>query len=136
MRHCVPSNVSSGLFNRPLRYVYIDGKPDMTKPTNRTLGTGEEIIGAQSYSSMLSFFTTTDITPDEVYSKGLEMVNHTYPKVRPIATEQTKRKGPVIIVQNVRANVYAKVKHSLKNPLKICWRKFAYYFVQCTRELI
>ena len=105
MSHCVPSNVSSGLFSRPLRYVYIDGKPDTAQPTTRTLGTGEEIIGAQSYSRILSFFTTTDITPDEVYSKGVEMVNHTYQQVRQIAPEQNKKKGPVIIVRYVRAKV-------------------------------
>ena len=100
MSHCVPSNVSSGLFSRPLPYVYIEGKPDTAQPTTRTLATGEEIIGAQSYSRILSFFTTTDISPDEVYSKGLEMVNHTYPLVRQIVTEQNARNGPVINVQN------------------------------------
>lgn len=81
MRHCVPSNISSGLFSRPLEYVYIDGKPDTSQPTVRKLSTGENISGPQTYASILSFFTTTDITPDEVYNKGWEMVNQTYPQV-------------------------------------------------------
>ena len=87
MRHCVPSNISSGLFNRPLKYVFVDGKPDLSQPTVRNLGTGEKIIGAQSYIRLLSFFTTTEITPDEVYDKGWEMVNRTYPEVTNIRIE-------------------------------------------------
>ena len=82
MRHCVPSNISSGLYNLPLKYIYINGKPDMSKPTNRKLPTGEPISGTQTHESILSFFITNDMTPDEVYNKGWEMVNKTYPQVR------------------------------------------------------
>lgn len=81
MRHCVPSNISSGLSNRPLKYIYTDGKPNMSQPTNQSLSTGEILKGPQTYASILSYFTTTDITPDEVYKKGWEMVNETYPQV-------------------------------------------------------
>ena len=81
MRHCVPSNISSGLFSRPLKYVYIDGKPNTSQPTVRNLSTGEIISGPQTYASILSFFTTVDITLEEVYNKGWEMVNRTYPQV-------------------------------------------------------
>ena len=81
MRHCVPSNISSGLFNRPLKYVFTDGKPNISQPTVRNLSTGEIISGPQTYASILSFFTTSDITPEEVNKKGWEMVNKTYPQV-------------------------------------------------------
>lgn len=81
MSHCVPSNISSGLFNRPLKYVYIDGKPDFSQPTVRNLSTGEILSGPQTYASMLSYFITTDMTPDEVYNKGWEILNQTYPQV-------------------------------------------------------
>lgn len=81
MRHCVPSNTSSGLFNRPLKYIYTDGKPNMSQPTVQNLSTGEILRGPQTYASILSYFTTTDMTPDEVYEKGWEMVNETYPQV-------------------------------------------------------
>lgn len=81
MRHCVPSNISSGLSNRPLKYVYKNGKPDMSQPTVRNLSTGEILNGPRTYTSILSYFTTTDMTPDEVYKKGWEMVNQTYPQV-------------------------------------------------------
>ena len=82
MRHCVPSNISSGLFNRPLKYVYTNGILNKSQPTVRKLPTGETISGPQTYASILSFFTTSDITPDEVYNKGWEMINKTYPQVR------------------------------------------------------
>ena len=81
MRHCVPNNISSGLFNRPLKYIYTDGKPNMSEPTVQNLSTGEILRGPQTYVSILSYFTTTDMTPDEVYKKGWEMVNKTYPQV-------------------------------------------------------
>ena len=81
MSHCVPSNISSGLFNRPLKYVYIDGKPDFSQPTVRNLSSGEILSGPQAYASMLSYFITTDMTPDEVYNKGWEILNQTYPQV-------------------------------------------------------
>ncbi|XP_015750670.1 PREDICTED: uncharacterized protein LOC107330606 [Acropora digitifera] len=116
MSHCVPSNVSSGLFSRPLRYVYIDGKPDTAQPTTRTLGTGEEITGAQSYSRILSFFTTTDITPDEVYSKGLEMVNHTYQQILELARNITGLDDTAAAIKEFRAKLSSQEMYFNKRP--------------------
>lgn len=53
----------------------------MSQPTVRNLSTGEILNGPQTYTSILSYFITTDMTPDEVYKKGWEMVNQTYPQV-------------------------------------------------------
>lgn len=62
MKHCVPSNVSSGLFNRPLSYVYYNGEPNMSEPTSKRLPTGELINGKDGYQRAMRFFTTTNDT--------------------------------------------------------------------------
>ncbi|XP_028399408.1 uncharacterized protein LOC114522845 [Dendronephthya gigantea] len=69
IRHCIPSHVSSGLVNLPLKYVYKDGKPT-AKRTTRKLPTGEQLDGRKSYKSTVSYFTTADITTDEILEKG------------------------------------------------------------------
>lgn len=71
--------MSSGLSNRPLSYVYVDGLA--TKPTTKRLPTGEALDGTNTYASIMSYFTTTDITPKEVYDKGWEILKKTYPQV-------------------------------------------------------
>lgn len=82
MKHCVPSNVSSGLATLPLSYVYVDGIADVNKTTSRRLPTGEPLNGTRAYLDMLSFFTTTENTPDEVHKLGYEMLDKLYPEVR------------------------------------------------------
>ena len=82
LRHCVPSNVSSGLATRPLSFVYMDGFPNKSSPTTKKLPTGELIQGNMSYTNILPYFTSSDITPDEIYRKGQEMVSKTYSQVR------------------------------------------------------
>lgn len=62
MKHCVPSNVSSGLFNRPLHYVYNNGIADVSKPASRKLPSGEIIDGKAGYERTMRFFTTTNPT--------------------------------------------------------------------------
>ena len=65
MKHCVPSNVSSGLFNRPLRFVYYDGIANLAEPTTRRLPTGELIDGKAGYEATMQYFTTTNHTAGE-----------------------------------------------------------------------
>ena len=62
MKYCVPSNVSSGLFNRPVSYVYYNGVANMSEPTSKRLPTGELINGKDGYQRTMSFFTTTNDT--------------------------------------------------------------------------
>ena len=73
IRHCVPSNVSSGLATLPLKYVWLDGKENKSWPTNPTLPTGELLNGSQAYLNILSYFTTNSTTPLEVSNLGLSM---------------------------------------------------------------
>ena len=81
IRHCVPSNVSSGLATLPLEYVWLDGKENKSWKTNRTLPTGEPLNGSQAYLNILSYFTTNSTTPLEVFNLGKEQLNIFYPKV-------------------------------------------------------
>jgi len=81
IRHCVPSNVSSGLASLPLKYVWLDGKENTFWPTNRTLPTGEALNGSQAYSKIMSYFTTNEMTPLEVHDLGKKQLNILYPMV-------------------------------------------------------
>ena len=80
-RHCVPSSVSSGLSNRPLPYIYTDGVANKSQPTTQRLPNGQMFRGVDAYADMLAFFTSTDMTADEVHRKGTEMLAKLYPQV-------------------------------------------------------
>ena len=84
MRHCPPSNISSGLASLPLPYVYTNGSPDLSRPTNGSLPGGEEYSGKTAYKRLLAFFTTYDITPEEVDDLANQRLKEIFPKVRPI----------------------------------------------------
>ena len=85
MRHCVLSNVSSGLATLPLPYVYVNNTADKSRPTNKSLPTGEILNGKESYKQIVSYFTTNTMTPDEIYELGLKMLNQLYPQVSSVS---------------------------------------------------
>ena len=80
-RHCLPTQVASGLANLPVNFVYTDGKPDVTNKTTKALPTGERLKGKRTYRMILSYFTTTDITPDEIFKEGREQLDILRPHV-------------------------------------------------------
>ncbi|XP_031564576.1 uncharacterized protein LOC116299978 [Actinia tenebrosa] len=114
-RHCVPSNVSSGLSNRPLSHVYVDGVA--TKPTNKRLPTGEELNGTNTYTAIMSYFTTTDITPKEVYDKGWEIVKKTYPQAVTVAKQVTGINDTKMAVSQFRAKLKSQSMYFNDAPL-------------------
>ena len=73
--------MSSGLAGLPLKYVYVDGKPDMSKPTNPKLPTGEPLDGKKTYAYIMPFFTTNSMSPDEVHELGKKQLKLLYPAV-------------------------------------------------------
>ena len=81
MRHCVPSNVSSGLGSLPLPYVYVDGKPDLTRPTIPALPTGERLNGSTLYRGIMSYFTASPITPGTITKQANIRLKQLYPEV-------------------------------------------------------
>ena len=81
IRHCVPSNVSSGLANLPLKYVWLDGKENTSWPTDPYLPTGEALNGSRAYSQIMSYFTTNAMTPMDVHELGKKQLSILYPMV-------------------------------------------------------
>jgi len=82
IQHCVPSKVSSGLSFLPVSFVYVNGSANVTQKTTKVLPTGERLNGAKAYIDILSYFTTTNNTPDEVYELGYTMLYKLFPEVR------------------------------------------------------
>ena len=46
------------------------------------LPTGEPLDGKKAYEIIMPYFTTVDLTPDDVHNLGFEMLNKLYPEVR------------------------------------------------------
>ena len=81
IQYCVPSSVSSGLSSLPVSYVYVNGSAHISQTTTKVLPFGEPLNGSTAYMELLSFFTTTNSTPDEVYNLGYDMLRKLYPEV-------------------------------------------------------
>ena len=85
-RHCVPSNVSSGLATLPLDHVWVDGKENTSWPTNKMLPTGQKLDGKKAYSMIMPYFTTNEMTPDQVNKLGHDQLKKLYAQVNSIAS--------------------------------------------------
>ena len=84
-RHCLPTEVASGLANLPVDFVYTDGVPDLGNRTTKILpGSGRELNGTETYRMILSYFTTFDISPQRIYEEGIQQLNVFMPKVKVI----------------------------------------------------
>ena len=79
--HCLPNDLASGLANLPVDYVYNNGVPDKSQPTKKILPTGEPLNGTESYKLILSYFTTTDISPEEIFAEGEKQLKYFYDQV-------------------------------------------------------
>lgn len=79
--HCLPNDLASGLSNLPVDYVYNNLVPDKNKPTTKKLPTGEPLNGTESYKLIVSYFTTTDITPEKIYEEGRKQLKYFYDQV-------------------------------------------------------
>jgi len=87
-QYCVPSNISSGLATLPLPYIYKNGSNTGIKTTG-VLPTREPLSGKEAYKMILPYFTTNEMTPDEVYDLGQKMLNRLYPRAVEIAKKIT-----------------------------------------------
>ena len=87
-QYCVPSNISSGLATLPLEYIYKNGKNTGVR-TTRKLPSGEPLNGKKAYEMILPYFTTNQMTPDQVYSLGDRMLRQLYPRAVEIAKKIT-----------------------------------------------
>ncbi|XP_020600943.1 uncharacterized protein LOC110040092 [Orbicella faveolata] len=80
LQYCAPSELSSGLANLPLDFIYINGTKT-NRTTTKTLPTGEKLDGKATYLKLMQYFTTTEKTPDEIYELGWSIINRKYPEV-------------------------------------------------------
>ena len=81
-RHCLPESVASGLANLPVDYVYTDGVPDLGNRTTKVLpGSDKTLRGNDTYRMILSYFTTFDISPEDINDKGNKQLNIYMPQV-------------------------------------------------------
>lgn len=87
IQHCVPSIVSSGLATLPLSFVYVNNTAIKSRPTNKSLPTGELLNGKKSYQQIVSYFTTNTMTPDEIHDLGFKMLKELYPQVSDLDTQ-------------------------------------------------
>ena len=80
--HCLPTKVASGLANLPVDFVYTGGVPDVKNKTTKVLpGTGQELNGTRTYSMMLSYFTTINISAEDIYEEGRKQLKTFMPQV-------------------------------------------------------
>jgi len=78
-QYCVSSDISSGLGSLPLQSIYINDK--VAGQATGQLPTGEKLDGRETYKKLLAYYTSTDITADQIYDSGKELVDEIYPEV-------------------------------------------------------
>ena len=81
IRHCLPHSVPSGMSSLPVDYIYEDGVKTSTRTTKKLPLTGQPLDGRTIYVNTLPYFTTSDITPDEINKIGEEGLKALYPQV-------------------------------------------------------
>lgn len=81
MKHCLPNDEASGLSGLPVDYVFTNGVPDRNNLTTKKLPTGEVLNGTNAYRLMLSYFTTTDLSPEKIYAEGITQLKSFYGQV-------------------------------------------------------
>ena len=81
-RHCPPDDIASGVSSLPLDFEYLDGEILRDRPTNKTLTlTGTKLDGKYLYERAVRRFTTTDVSPEDIYDEGIRQIDVFYPKV-------------------------------------------------------
>ena len=61
--------------NLPLRFVFVEGLRDPSRPTTARLPNGKAINITNSYTRLLSFFTSGGISPEELRRMGYEKLD-------------------------------------------------------------
>ena len=118
IQHCVPSNVSSGLATLPLSFVYVNNIPIKSRPTNKSLPTGELLNGKKSYQQIVSYFTTNTMSPDDIHDLGFKMLKELYPQVGDGILK--------FVIMNCWNRPFVTNDHMVQNPP--CWRASSLLF--------
>lgn len=100
-QYCVPSSVSSGLATLPLQFIYKNGTKTGTR-TNPILPSGEALNGSKAYEMILPYFTTNQMSPDQVYTLGETMLHKLYPRAEEIARKITGKENNSAAVEEFK----------------------------------
>ena len=65
----------------PLAYVYVNGTANLSRPTKGILPSGEKLDGKKAYRHILSYFISTDLSPEDVLKTGQDVLDEYYPQV-------------------------------------------------------
>ena len=80
--HCPSPQLSAGLKKMPRPYVYSEQTGRWTSvPTTPRLPSGEELVGSESYKSLMRFFTTFNISTEELKRKAWERLHDLHNQV-------------------------------------------------------
>ena len=93
LRHCLPEDLSSGLASLPVDYIYLDGKRTTQRTTKTLPLTGQALSGKNSYKNMLFYFTTSDITPEEINKLGEKRLKELYSQVNDTKQKKGTRRN-------------------------------------------
>ena len=90
-RYCVPSTVSSGLGNLPLKNIWEDGV-ETNLTTTQSLPTGEKLDGKKSYAMILPYFTTTKrYSAEDINELGLKQTKILFSRAAELAKKITMK---------------------------------------------
>ena len=107
---------ATGIAKLPLNAVYADGVRDPSRPTTGSLPNGDKFNASTSYKRLLSFFTSTSVSPDELTAMG-------YKKLEALLSEVFKfvfaAKGRVrCLIVNRKAPLLTLTRRIVVNSLK------------------
>jgi len=75
--HCLPNDLSSGLGNLPVSHIYVNGTPG-ERTTKKMPLTGAPLSGKDTYKKILYYFTTSDISPEQINTEGEKQLSFFY----------------------------------------------------------
>lgn len=80
---------ATGMAKLPLNAVYVYDLRDPSRPTTGTLPNGDVINATNSYKMILSFFTSSSITPEELKDKGYKKLDALLIEAKELAKQYT-----------------------------------------------
>lgn len=91
LESCPPETLNKGLYNLPLPFVYDNsvGTWKTDEVTIKKLPTGEALRGSQSYESFMRFFTTFEISPQQLRDKASARLRELYKTTMDLVKEYT-----------------------------------------------
>lgn len=59
----------------------MNGTADLNRPTTKVLPSGDKLDGKKAYEQFLSFFISTEQSPEDVIRTGQDVLDKFYPRV-------------------------------------------------------